>query len=98
MHKITVFILALLLTPTACTGPTIQCDVYTWGYKEGFATYLTWKQCDFKKCDKVSNCVQNHMDAEIITYDTFPYEFDSLVFNIDCWTNECPDESYTHKY
>jgi hypothetical protein len=91
-------IISLLLTPSACSSPTIQTDVYTWGYKEGLATYLTWKQCDFKKCTEVSSCVTNHMDVEILTYGNYPHEFDSLLFEKDCWTNECPDALYTHVY
>lgn len=92
------FYIALLLTPTACTGPTIQTDVYTWGYKDGNADYLGWIQCDFKNCDEVSTCVQNVIDNGIIDYSSFYYDYDSLIFDKDCWTNECPDALYTYVY
>lgn len=98
MDRLILFAFVCLLTPTACTGPTFQCDVYTWGFYEGESTFLTWKQCDFKACDEVATCVLNHMESEIITYGSYPYEFDSLIFNKDCWTNECPDALYTYIY
>jgi len=98
MYRITLFIFVCLLTPTACTGPTIQCDVYTWGYKNGQADYLTWKQCDYKNCEDVETCILNQREAEAITYGSSSYDYDSLYFDIDCWTNECPDAMYTHIY
>lgn len=96
MARITLYLLALLLVPSACSNPTIQADVYTWGYKDGNATYLQWTQCDYKTCEDVSTCIINQMDADIITYNGFTYDYDSLIFDVDCWTNECPDEHHTY--
>lgn len=90
------FYFLLLLTPTACTGPDIQTDVYTYGYSNGIETYEGWQQCDFKSCEEVECCITSNIDGAIITYS--PYGYDSLVIQIDCWTNECPDTVYTHLY
>jgi len=93
---ITLFLLALLLTPTACTGPTIQMDLYTWGYKDGVAHYLDWTQCDAKCCDKVQSIVSATIDGMII--EEASSNWDSLMFQGDCWTNECPDFETIHLY
>lgn len=87
----------LLLTPTACTGPTIQMDVYTWGYDHGNAHYHGWYQCDFKKsCDKVLDCFCAQYDAMSIDLEVFDY--DSIVVTGDNWTNECIDTTATYIY
>lgn len=90
------FYFLCLLTPTACTGPDIQTDVYTWGYSDGAATYEGWHQCDLKTCEKVQSCVSSRVDGAIIDYSVYGY--DSLIIQVDCWTNECPDTVYTHVY
>jgi len=95
-RSVTLFLIALLLTPTACTGPTIQMDLYTWGYKGGEAYYLDWTQCDAKCCDEVQELVNTRIDAIII--DEAVFDYDSLVFQGDCWTNECPDFESVHYY
>lgn len=71
-------------------------DLYTWGYKDGDAYYLDWTQCDAKCCDKVDNLVSSRIDAMIINEAVMNY--DSLVFEGDCWTKECPDFDFTHIY
>lgn len=94
--RVTAALLVLLLTPTACTGPTIQMDVYTWGYEDGVANYLGWHQCDFKSCKDVLSCFSSHYDAMSIDYEIF--EYDSLVIQGDNWTNECIDTVATYIY
>jgi hypothetical protein len=71
-------------------------DLYTWGYSNGEATLIEWTQCDDKSCASVDCLVQTRMDGLII--DQSVYEWDSLMFIGDCWTNECPDFSITHIY
>ena len=98
MARITLALLCLLLVPSACQRPTIQTDLYTWGYKSGVSEYLGWVQCDFKDCETVNTCVQNHMENAILEYNSFHHDYDSLIFDKDCWTNECPDALYTYIY
>ena len=98
MYRIIFFLLLILLVPSACQPPTIQTDLYTWGYKNGEASYLGWVQCDFKDCETVNTCVTNTIDEHVLTYGSFYYDFDSLIFDKDCWTNECPDALYTYIY
>ena len=86
----------LLLTPTACTGPTIQMDLYVYGYSNGVESYMRWDECDEKTCDKVCNILNAKIDGLIIEYSVF--HFDSVVFIGDCWTNECPDTTISHIY
>lgn len=96
LSRVTFALPVLLLTPTACSGPTIQMDVYVWGYDDGIAYYHGWYQCDYKSCDDCIACFRDQVDNQSIAYET--YNYDSLLVQGDNWTNDCLDTTATFIY